>query len=335
MFRWRSRCRNGGTLLPQWEAIVQWLAGDVRAALASSQAAAAQLVGELSKRRALGVAFAALAAVEAGEPAQAHEHLRRVESALGGVDFLCAGFAAAHAEALLDWYEGSPRDALQKLSDVADGCMTAEASPFAALVLVDLAELAAELVDVEAATDASRRLFAISQTIDRDLYHALAAIASAWSALAADSSEESAELARHAVELLRSSGCSGFHARALDLLGRSLVASDVAAAHKAFDQATAQFRSSGAVWRLDRARNFERALAGSRARRTAALPGDDLSTRERQVARLAASTASLRARSASSCSSAGGRSRRIWQTSTPSSASDRRSSSPGVRRSSS
>ena len=94
------------TLLPEWEAIVQWFAGDFRAALASSQAAATQLVGELSKRRALGVAFAALAAVEAGQPAQARDHLSRVAAALGGIDFLCAGFAAGHAEALLDWYEG-------------------------------------------------------------------------------------------------------------------------------------------------------------------------------------------------------------------------------------
>ncbi len=40
------------------------------------------------------------------------------------------------------------------------------------------------------------------------------------------------------------------------------------------------------TWRLERAREFERSVGG-RPRRTAALPGDDLSTRERQVARLA------------------------------------------------
>ena len=166
------------TLLPEWEAIVQWFAGDVRAALTSSQAAAAQLVGELSKRRALGVAFAALAAVEAGEPVQARDHLRRVRATLGGVDFLCAGFTAAHAEALLDWYEGRASDALARLADVAEACLAAGATPFAALVLVDLAAVAAELDDSRVATAASRRLHTIAHEIDRDLYHALAAIAS-------------------------------------------------------------------------------------------------------------------------------------------------------------
>jgi DNA-binding CsgD family transcriptional regulator len=274
------------TLLPEWEAIVQWFAGDVRAALTSSQLAAAQVVGELSKRRALGVAFAALAAVEAAEPAQARDHLSRVRAALGGVDFLCARFVGAHAEALLDWYEGNRAAALLRLSETADGCIAAGAAPFAALVLVDLAAVAAELDDVEAAMGASRRLVAISQEIDRDLYHALAALASGWSALAGGSSDQGADFARAAVALLRSSGCRGFHARALELLGRSLLATDVVSARKAFEQAKAEFRTSGAVWRLDRVRDFERTIDG-RSRRTAALPGDDLSSRERQVARLA------------------------------------------------
>jgi DNA-binding NarL/FixJ family response regulator len=273
------------TLLPEWEAIVQWFAGDVRAALASSQVAAAQLVGALSKRRALGVAFAGLAAIEAGEPAQARDHLSRVRAALGGVDFLCAGFTAAHAEALLDWYERNPSGVLGRLSDVADRSIAAGAAPFAALVLVDIAAIAAELDDVEAATAASRRLRAIANEIDRDLYHALAAIAAGWSALVEGSSDQAADLARRAVELLQSSSCCGFHARALDLLGRSSVATDVAAARKAFEQAKAEFRTSGAMWRLEQLRDFERTVEG--LRRAAALPGDDLSSRERQVARLA------------------------------------------------
>jgi DNA-binding CsgD family transcriptional regulator len=273
------------TLLPEWEAIVQWFAGDIRGALASSQAAAAQVVGELSKRRALGVAFAGLAAVEGGEPAQAHDHLNRVETALGGIDFLCAGFVAAHAEAMLDWYEGHPSDALARLSGVADGCIAAGAAAFAALVLVDLAEVAAELGDTEAAARAALRLYTISQQIDRDLYHALAAMAEGWSLLA-DGSMRSAEAAHRAVELLSTSGCRGIRARALEQLGRALLATDVVSARAAFEEATTVFRECGAVWRLDRARELKRALYGP-GHRTLALRGDDLSARERQVARLA------------------------------------------------
>jgi DNA-binding NarL/FixJ family response regulator len=272
------------TLLPEWEAIVQWFAGDFRGALASSQEAVAQLVGELSKRRALGVAFGALAAVEAGQAARARDHLSRVWDTLGGSDFLCAGFAAAHAEALLNWSEGRQSDALVGLSEVADGCIAAGAAAFAALVLLDLAELAAELGDAAIAADASRRLSAISQEIDRDLYHALAAMASGWSSLA-DGSGLSAETARRAVELLSSSSCRGFRARALEQLARALRAADTAPAQETFGEAMTLFRECGAVWRLDRARELKRAVYGSGHRRLA-LPGDDLSERERQVARL-------------------------------------------------
>jgi DNA-binding NarL/FixJ family response regulator len=274
------------TLLPEWEAIVQWFAGDVRAALASSQAAVTQLVGELSKRRALGVAFAALAAVEAGQPAQARDHLTRVRTALGEHDFLCAGFAAGHAEALLDWYEGRSSEALVTLSKVAGDCITVGAAAFAALVLVDLAELAVELGKAEVAADASRRLHAISKEIDRDLYHALAAIAAGLSALAEGSSDRSTEAARKAIELLASSECHGFRARSFALLGRSLLATDVAAAREAFKHAATDFRGGDALWRLDRTRAHERSVDGH-ARRSAAVRGDDLSSRERQVARLA------------------------------------------------
>ena len=272
------------TLLPEWEAIVQWFAGDFQAALASSQAAAIQLVGELGKRRALGVAFAALAAVEADQPAQARDHLRRVRAALDGIDFLCAGFVAGHAEALLDWHEGRAEEALVRLTNVATDCAAVGAAPFTALILLDLAELAAELGDADAAEDASRRLQAISDEIDRDLYHALAAMAAGWSSLAGRAPLRNAEAARNAVELLASSDCRGFLARARAQLAQALFATDIAAAREALHQATTEFRSSGALWRLRRARELKREIYG---RTTAGLPGDDLSPREREVARLA------------------------------------------------
>jgi DNA-binding NarL/FixJ family response regulator len=274
------------TLLPEWEAIVQWFAGDFRAALVSSRVAVTQLVGELSKRRALGVTFAALAAVEAAEPAQAREHLGRVRETLGGVDFLCARHTAGHAEGLLDWSEGRLSDALVRFSTVAEDCVAVGAAPFAALVLIDLAELAAELGDPEAAADASRRLHTISLEIDRDLYHALASMAAGWSSLAGGSSDRSLEAARKAVELLAASECHGVRARSFDLLGRSLLATDVVAAREAFEQAATDFRAGDALWRLGRVRQLERSADG-RARRIAAARGDDLSSRERQVARLA------------------------------------------------
>jgi DNA-binding NarL/FixJ family response regulator len=111
-------------------------------------------------------------------------------------------------------------------------------------------------------------------------------MAAGWSSLAEGPSDRSVEVAREAVELLASSECHGFRARSFDLLGRSLLATDAASAREAFKQAETAFRAGDALWRLGRAQEVERSLNGH-VRRLAAARGDDLSSRERQVARLA------------------------------------------------
>jgi DNA-binding NarL/FixJ family response regulator len=107
-------------------------------------------------------------------------------------------------------------------------------------------------------------------------------MAEGWSL--ADGSAPSAEAAHRAVELLSASGCRGIRARALEQLAQALLATDAVSARAAFEEATTLFRECGAVWRLDRARELKRAFY---SHRTSALRGDDLSARERQVARLA------------------------------------------------
>src|SRR5262249_35793488 len=108
------------SLLPEWEAIVLWFAGDFHAALASAHEAAAHLVGELGKRRALGTAFAALSAVEAARGDLGYRYLTQVQTALGGHDFLCAGHVASQAEALLAWQEGRQKDAVAGFRNSVD-----------------------------------------------------------------------------------------------------------------------------------------------------------------------------------------------------------------------
>ena len=279
------------------------------------------------ERRALGVAFAALAAVEADQPAQARDHLRRVRGALDGIDFLCAGFAAGHAEALLDWHEGRASEALVRLTNVATDCDAVGAAPFTALILLDLAELAAELGDAEAAENASRRLRAIADEIDRDLYHALAAMAAGWSSSAGGAPDRSAEAARNAVELLASSDCRGFLARAREQLAQALFATDIAAAREALHQATTAFRSSGALWRLRRARELKREIYGRRPQRCPAT----ISAHGRERSRVWPSPATPHERSARNCSSAPAQSKHTWRMSTPT-RSARSSNSSGARR---
>jgi DNA-binding CsgD family transcriptional regulator len=276
------------SILPEWESIVHWFAGDFRTALIRGQEAAAGRLGELSKRRVIGVVFAALAAVEAEQPSEARSHLARARRAIGGREWQFFTHACAHAEGILAWQEGNTADALARIREAPAGILRTGAQPFATVVLLDLAELAAELGDMAVAMDAAHELARIAESVDRDLYRAMAAMGSAWSGLAADRSDDAAAAARRAVGLFSDSGCRAFRARALELLGRSLIGNDPAAAVDALEEAAKAFDACGAVWRRDRVADRLRTL-GARGRRAAATAGGPLalSPRERQIARLA------------------------------------------------
>ena len=265
--------------LPEWEAIVHWFAGDFPAALASAQEAADWAPAELSKRRAIGVVFASLAAVEAAQTAQARMHLARAQRAYGDRDWRYFTQACGHPEALIAWQEGRRGDALAALQQTAARVRATGAETYAALVLVDLAELAAEIGDAAAATDAAAQLGEIAAWIDQDLYHALACLGAGWAG--------DAEAAARGAALLSTSSCQAFRGRSFDLLGRSLVDTDRTGAFEALNQAARVFDACGAIWRRDRTRETLRSVGGRNA--VAATMGvSSLSRRERQVARLAA-----------------------------------------------
>jgi len=272
------------SLLPEWEAIVLWFAGDFSAALSSARDAGAHLVGELGKRRVLGSAFAALSSIEAGQGDEARRYLSQVRGALGGRDFLCAGHVFHHAEGLLAWQEARPADALAGLRDSVDRSLGAGALPFAAVALVDLAELAAEQGEASILAEAAAELEQIARGIHGDLYHGLAALAAGWSG--------DAGAAERAVELLARTDCRAFQARALD--GYASLHADGDRVD-ALERAALAFDACGAVWRRDRTHERLRSLGARGWKAVAAANGpDSLTRRERQVARLAAegSTAS-------------------------------------------
>jgi DNA-binding CsgD family transcriptional regulator len=269
------------SLFPEWEAIFHWFAGDFPRALESAHQAASRAAGELSKRRAIGVVFAALAAAEAGQTARADAYLRRARSSFGDRAWQFFSNSCGHVEAVLAWQEGRTSDALSGLEETAGRILATGAEPFAAVVYADLAEVAAETGSANAAAVAEEQLGAIAERIDRDVYAALAAMGAA--------ARGDAEAGRRAVQLLLPSSWNAFHARALDLLGRSLLGTDRSQALETLEHAAVAFQTCGAVWRRDRAREALRSL-GARGRRAAAaaLGPSALTPRERQVARLAA-----------------------------------------------
>jgi DNA-binding NarL/FixJ family response regulator len=276
------------SILPEWECIVHWLAGDFRAAFACANEAASRTVGELSKRRAIGVAVAALAAAEAAEGAQAHRHLDRAMRAYGKRDWQFFSHYCGHPQSILEWQEGKSSEACTRLRETAALVLGTGAQPFAAFVLLDLVDLAAERGDLEMVVEGARQLEMIAANTDCELYQALREIGSACQALVVSSGDRGVGAAERAISLLADSGWRFFRARAFERLGRSQAARNPAAAVTALDRAARLYDVCGAVWRRDRVRALLRNL-GSRGRRTAAalLGQAALSRRERQVACLA------------------------------------------------
>lgn len=247
-----DRTWRESTLL-EWETVVHWLSGDFRAALVSAQEAVASNPEGFSKRRAFAMAFAALSAAETDDLTKARTYLARAQWAYGDRDWFFFRAWCQWVEGVLAWREGRLSESFALLRRAAVQVLGMHAWPFAAPVLLDLAEVAGESEEVRAGRRASDRLDRIARSVDRDLYYGLAAIGRSSSNLASRATERAVAVAREAVELLSGTGCQAFLGRALDLLGRSLSDSDAAGAREAFERAATTFEACGAVYRRRRA----------------------------------------------------------------------------------
>ena len=278
------------SLLLEYQTMVHWLAGDYAAAMAAAEESAAWNAGAtLSRRRGAGMPFAVLSAVEAGHTTEAQRYLARGYAAYGERNWIFFRHYCDYAGAVLAWRNGEVVSSMDVLRGAATRTLATGSKAFATFPLLDLAEVAAECDRTAVAREAADQLERFAGELGCDLYRALAALAQAWAALASAAPARAVEPATTAVELLSPLGYRAFLGRALDLLGRSLAGSDRSGAVAAFEEAAALFGACGATWRREKALENLRRL-GSRGRRVAAtVTGpDSLTSRERQVARLAA-----------------------------------------------
>jgi DNA-binding CsgD family transcriptional regulator len=283
------------TVLLEYEAVVHWHAGDFRSAVAVGEDSVAFHGGRVTRRRALGLGFAALAAVESMQMKQAETLVKFGLAAFGECEWAQYRQCIVHAASVLSWRQGGDREHLDRLRSAPQRLLEMGALPFAAVFLLDAAEAAAEDNRLDVATEVATSLDEIARRLDRDVYTSLALLGAGWAELASGAPQRAAGPAGDAARLLARTGCRAFLGRALDLLGHSLYAIDRAGAIEAFERAAAVFEACGATRRRDRALEALGRL-GSRGRRTAAaaLGPDSLTARERQVARLAAQGLTLR-----------------------------------------
>lgn len=270
------------SLVREWEAIACWLAGDYGRAAQLGRETIAAHAGLLARRRGLGVAAAALGALEAGGPLDARRLLTPAQAAYQGRQWAFFSTYCSYAEALVISREELPERAVALLCDVTSSLLRMDARAFAAAPLLDLVEIAAHVSDHETAQDAVRSLDQLARGVERNLYRGAAALARAYAELASGSPGRASASAADAVSLL--DGYRGLEARAWYVLGRSLAVTDRHAAVEPLETAAATFADCGASWRRERALASLRAL-GHQGRRAAAraLGAEALSPRERQV----------------------------------------------------
>lgn len=234
------------SLFLEWGNFTYWMAGDYPAVLAN-----ADDVGTVGKRGGHAMHFAALAAAAMGQLPRARRYLARAQTAYGENDWFIYTDFGLYVGAVVAWQEEQNGDSLSAIRQVAEKVLRIGVLPYAAWVLVDLAELAAAAGDGGLAKWAAGHLNAIADEIDRGLYTALADIGAASSALVSGDADRAANGAERAVALLSESNCRGFLGRALDVWGRSLAGRDPTAAVSVLEQAAHTFEACGAAWRRD------------------------------------------------------------------------------------
>jgi DNA-binding CsgD family transcriptional regulator len=283
----RATPAYGDTVLFAHITYVQWLAGDFRGARESWLESAAWNDGRLSARRAWGMGLAALSVTELGLTAEARDYLDRISRIFQGTPVFGYGHGAPWLAGMIARTEGDLREAANLFEHAITGMTGYGALADAAHVLLDLAEVAGELNDPVLGREAADRAHQISVVVEPALYTAVASIARAWAALLVQD-PGGVESASKAVAILQGSGYLPFHARALDVLGRSLALSNRAAAADALQQAFAIFAACGAARRRERASEALEQLGHPGRRAVVAGRGpSSLTAREREVARLA------------------------------------------------
>jgi DNA-binding CsgD family transcriptional regulator len=277
------------TNLVPGEMIVNWTAGNFQTAIERARDAMPAVAGMGSRRAGQGMTFAALSALELGMTAEAKKFVAAARAVFGDRSWFGFSEWCAYCEALLWLHEGREDKALAELQRVARRMLAMGVELTAPFVLLDVAEVAANLGTAAAAGEASARLASIAQRINRPLYLGLSAMSQAWARLASGDTSGGAAAAEEAIEVLSETGSRVYVGRAKQVLGMSLSQVNRTRALETLREAAADFDACRAQWRRDKVRDVLGGLGPAGRKMAAAVRGpSSLTAREREVARLAA-----------------------------------------------
>jgi len=274
---------SSDVLVAEFSTHIAWFAGE----LAQTQAAAEGAVTTFGPRRLSFVSMlGALAATERGDVTSARSLLEgAAETARERRRWLIRPYER-WASGVSAWRAGDMRRALDELERASTSLLEIDATPIAALILLDLVDASVE-TDSPAATRASERLLEIAEQLAGDFHRGLAAIALAQVDMAGGRFDSAIHHGREAIRLLSGRGYAMFEGRAAMAFGRSLRETGRDEAILTLERAALLFRDCGAVWRRNRCADALRSLGkpGRRAARATGRVG--LTKREREVTDLA------------------------------------------------
>lgn len=276
------------TLTTEYLAHCNWFAGRLREAIAAVERAAVRRPVRGSRRRAWAAALGARLYAEVGLRGRADGGLELARATYGNRHILTWSCWWKWTTGFLAWHDGQHGRALEALELAIRPLRRIGAAPCEALVLIDIAQVAAEGGEPAVATEAAERIAVIARTTGGGLLPGLSLLARAWSEHVGGRPETAVAAAAEAGNGLSAAGYRLFHGMALDAHGRALEEVDRVQAVKTLCLATDVLSDCGAVWRYNMALSRLTRL-GSRGRRAATVHGPGaLTDREREVTLLAA-----------------------------------------------
>ncbi len=289
----RARCVQAATSRPPDDSMtrrcsefIELLAGDLTTARAHARQAERREPAGRSRVPARLAARAAMAAAERGDLTEARRHLHGVTSidsgSLGIIEPLYWW-----AEGVVARAEGRMTTAAVALQRAVDRYTAMGAYALRGFVLADLAEVALIVGDGDAAASVVRWAEENARCTGAPIHRTLHLLATASALVGRGHRAAAARAALRAVEGFSGRGYVLLAARARVTYAEAILRSDRGAAEEAFREAADAFDACGAVVRHQQACSQLRQL-GSDRRCTARAGPESLTTRERQVAELAA-----------------------------------------------
>ena len=191
---------------PDWRTtqtglLIRWLAGDYAAALDWARQAQILNPEPLSPRHGIGLATAALCAVELDDLALAGRYVQGAQSAFRNRSWALFSALGTLAEGVLAHHEGRAQPALQALRTATTRLVEWGAPPFAANALIEMAEVACGHGVVASAAEAADRLRDLAAATDVSVLAGHAHLGQAWCCAATADRAGAAHAARSAVEV--------------------------------------------------------------------------------------------------------------------------------------